>query len=314
MLEPDLVATRDGVLVARHDNELSGTTDVAARPEFADRRTSTTVDGVSVTGWFTEDFTLAELRTLRAEERLPDVRPGSAAYDGRYLVPTLQEVLDLAARAGRRYGRRIGVAPELKHPTHFAALGLPLEERLVETLRRNGLDHEGSRVWVQSFEERALRDLHERGVRVALVQLVGALPSARPYDHVVSGDPETYADMTTPEGLREIATYADWVAPEKSSIFPRTATGTSTSATTLVADAHAAGLRVVPYTYRVENRFLPPQFRVGSDPDAAGDLVGELVQAYRGGVDAVFTDHPGLAVVARTQVRREAGLLARRAA
>ncbi len=316
VIEPDLVSTKDRVLVARHENEISTTTDVAAHPEFAGRRTTKTVDGAAVTGWFTEDFTLAELRTLRAKERLPEVRQENTVYDGRYRVPTFQEVLDLAARASRQYGRRIGVAPETKHPTYFDSLGLSLEEPLVAALRRNGLNHRRSNVFVQSFEESNLRELRERfRLRLHLVQLTSPGATSRPYDHVATGDPQTYAAMTTPTGLREIATYADWLGPEKSQIFPRTGTGATRTATTLVRDAHRAGLRVVPYTYRAENRFLPVQWRSSGDLNAFGDLAGELEQAFRVGVDGVFTDQPDIAVVARQQFRGEdTAMLSRRRA
>jgi glycerophosphoryl diester phosphodiesterase len=197
-VEPDLVSTKDGVLVARHENEIGGTTDVAEHPEFADRKTTKTIDGRSVTGWFTEDFTLAELKTLHAKERLPLVRPDNTRYDGRFEVPTLDEVLSLVRQEERRTGRRIGVYPETKHPSYFDDLGLSLEEPLVATLRRHGLDRAGSGVFIQSFETANLREL--AGVtRVPLVQLIDA--SGAPYDFVEAGDPRTYRDLTTPEGL-----------------------------------------------------------------------------------------------------------------
>jgi len=186
-IEPDLVSTKDGVLVARHENEIGGTTDVADQPEFADRKTTKTIDGVATTGWFTEDFTLAEFQTLRAKERLPDVRQENTIYNGRYQVPTFQQVIDLAERASSQYGRTIGIAPETKHPTYFDSIGLSLAEKVVQTLRRNGLDRRGSEVYLQSFEEANLRELRTRfHLKVNLVQLTSA--SGRPYDHV--GRPE----------------------------------------------------------------------------------------------------------------------------
>ena len=217
-VEPDLVSTKDGVLVARHENEISGTTDVADRPEFTERKTTKTIDGRAVTGWFTEDFTLAELKTLRAKERLPEVRPDNTRYDGRFEVPTFQEVLDLVKEESRRSGRRIGVYPETKHPTYFDSIGLSLEEPLVRTLRRNGLDKKGSRVFVQSFETGNLRDLDEM-TKAPLVQLVDA--QGAPYDLVAAGDPRKYADLITPDGLDRIAEYADGLGANKDLVLPR---------------------------------------------------------------------------------------------
>jgi glycerophosphoryl diester phosphodiesterase len=295
VIEPDVVSTKDRVLVVRHENEISGTTDVARRPEFADRRTTKTIDGVAFTGWFTEDFTLTELRTLRAVERLPALRQESTLFDGRYLVPTLKEVLDLAAAQSRLTRRRIGVAPETKHPTYHDSIGLSLEEPLLALLQRAGLNRARADVYVQSFEEANLRDLRRLGLRTQVVQLTSAGPTARPYDHVVNQDPETYAAMTTPAGLRDVATYATWLGPDVRQVLPLDATGTQVGTTSLVRDAHAAGLRVVPYTFRAENSFLPLQYRRGTDPAAFGDLIGYLQTAYAAGVDGVFVDQPDIA-------------------
>jgi glycerophosphoryl diester phosphodiesterase len=188
VIEPDLVTTKDGALVARHEPEISATTDVLAHPEFAGRRTTKLLDGVPTTGWFTEDFTLAELRTLRAKERIPDIRQHNTLYDGRFQVPTFQEVIDLAKRESRRYGREIGIAPETKHPTYFRQQGKPLEPTLIRTLTRNGLNRTGAKVWVQSFEVGNLKALRSV-LRVHLVQLTSA--TGAPYDFVASGDPRT---------------------------------------------------------------------------------------------------------------------------
>lgn len=297
VIEPDLVSTKDGVLVARHENEIGGTTDV--EDKFPERRTTKSIDGRNVTGWFTEDFLLAELRTLRAEERLPLVRDESKILDGRYPIPTLDEVLALARAAGKASQRTIGVAPETKHPTYFDSIGLSLEEPLLADLREAGLDKAKSPVFVQSFEEANLRDLRRLGAKVALVQLTSA--SGRPYDHVATGDPQTYADMTSPAGLAEVAQYADVLGPDKSQILPRDGQGRTGSPTTLVADAHAAGLQVVPYTVRAENQFLPVQYRSSSDPNAFGDVFAELRDLFATGIDGVFIDQPELGVLARDE-------------
>lgn len=295
-IEPDLVSTRDGVLVARHENEISGTTDVADHPEFARRRTTKLIDGVPVAGWFTEDFTLHELRTLRATERLPGVRPGNSRYDGRFQVPTFDEVLELARRESRRRGRMIGVAPETKHPTYFRSIGLPLEEPLLRSLRAAGLDHRRAKIAIQSFETSNLRRL-ARETRVPLVQLTSA--TGAPFDLVAKGDTRTYADLMSPSGLREVSTYAAWLGPEKHSIIPRDARGYLTAPTSLVAEAHRASLKVVAYTFRDENQFLAADFRTGDDPHAKGDAFAELQAFFGAGVDAVFADYPDTAEAAR---------------
>jgi glycerophosphoryl diester phosphodiesterase len=290
-IEPDLVSTRDGVLVARHENEISGTTDVAAHPEFAGRRTTKAVDGVAVTGWFTEDFTLDELRTLRATERLCRVRPQNATFDRRFPIPTFQEIIDLALAEGRRLGRPIGVYPETKHPSHFASIGLSLEEPLVATLHRNGLRGPDAPVLIQSFEVGSLRKLARlTGVRlIQLLDSVGAPADGAP----------PYADLVTPAGLQSIAEYAVGIGADKELLVPRSATGKLLAANAVVHNAHEAGLTVHAWTFRAENRFLPLDFRIGSDPDARGDIVSEYELFLRLGVDGVFTDHPDTAVAAR---------------
>ncbi|MEH0938748.1 glycerophosphodiester phosphodiesterase [Micromonospora psammae] len=301
-IEPDLVPTKDGVLVARHENEISGTTDVAARPEFAARRAAKTIDGVTVTGWFTEDFTLAELKTLRAKERLPQVRVANTAFDGRFEVPTFQEVVDLARAESRKRGRTIGIYPETKHPSYFASIGLPLEEPLVAVLRKNKLTHRGDAVFVQSFETANLRRL-DAMIDVRLVQLLDA--AGRPYDFTAAGDPRTYADLATPTGLRWIADYADGVGLNKNLIVPRDAAGKLQAPTTVIRDAHRERLLVHAWTFRAENQFLPADFRIGADPNARGDSTAEYELFYGLGLDGVFADQPDTAVAAR------AGLAAR---
>ncbi|GAB3547342.1 glycerophosphoryl diester phosphodiesterase [Actinopolyspora lacussalsi] len=295
-IEPDLVPTKDGVLVARHENEISGTTDVAEHPEFADRRTTKVIDGERVTGWFTEDFTLAELKTLRATERLPELRQHNTVFDGRFEIPTFQEIIDLERELSRELGRRIGIAPEIKHPSYFDSVGLGMEPDVVRALDRNGLNHPHAKVAVQSFEVGNLRWL-DRRLRVDLVQLVWS--SGAPRDFVESGDPREYADMVTPAGLREMSEYADWVAPVTTMILPEDENGRLTEPTSLVAHAHEAGLRVVTYTVRAENAFLPAEFRSSDVDGAYGDVFGFLRKLFAAGVDAVFADQPDLAHHAR---------------
>jgi len=285
-IEPDIVSTKDGVLVARHENEIGGTTDVAEHEEFADRETTKIIDGVSLTGWFTEDFTLAEPQTPRAKERIPDLRPANTAYDGQFEVPTLEEVLDLRKQLSKELRRPIGVYPETKHPTYFRSIGLPLEEPLVRSLTRNGLNRPNAPVFVQSFETGNLRAL-DGVLRVPLVQLLSS-PGAKPV-----GDDRTYAQLATPEGLADIATYADGVGPSKDYIVPRVG-GASGTPTSFVDDAHAAGLLVHPYTFRRENTFLPLELRSSSDPAGIGDLAAEIEQFLELGVDGFFTDNPDI--------------------
>ncbi|WP_307793552.1 esterase-like activity of phytase family protein [Microbacterium stercoris] len=291
-IEPDVVSTKDGQLVARHENEIGGTTDVAAHPEFAARKTTKKIDGSAVTGWFTEDFTLAELRTLRAKERLPQVRPHSAAFDGLYTIPTLDEVLDLARHSKTCDGRPVGVYPETKHPTYFDQAGLSLEEPLVAELARNGLNSAKAPVILQSFETGNLREL-STVTKVGIAQLING--SGAPYDLVAAGDPRTYADLLTPRGLADIATYADGIGAEKSRIIPRRADGTLAAPTTLVADAHAAGLQVHAWTFRLENQFLAAEFRSSADPNEAGDMAAEIRVFLSTGIDGLFSDNPDIA-------------------
>jgi len=289
-VEPDLVSTKDGVLVCRHENEISGTTDVGTRPGFASRRATKTIDGAAVTGWFTEDFTLAELKTLRARERLPELR--GTAFDGRFEVPTFEEVLALLdsanARPDRR-GRPVGLYPETKHPSYFEALGLPLETPLLEALRRHGLDRADARVFIQSFEVGNLRRLAGL-TRVPLVQLIDA--EGQPRDFSVGRIPRKYADMIRPEGLKDIAAYARGIGVHKSLV-----------SASLVRDAHAAGLLVHVWTLRAENTFLPAELRKGSDPSARGDMASEATLFLEAGVDGYFTDHPAIGVAARDAFR-----------
>jgi len=293
-IEPDLVSTKDHVLVARHENEISGTTDVADHPEFATRRTTKVIDGVSLEGWFTEDFTLAELRTLRAKERIPELRQRNTIYDGRYRVPTFDGITDLAKRLSRELGRVIGLYPETKHPSYFRSIGLPLETPLIDAIAKNKLDKARAEVIVQSFEVHNLELLNRsRRINPTLVQLFGG-KSQRPAD-----DPRTYGELATAAGLRGVARYADGVGPPKSYIVPRDAAGNSLAPTSFVDDAHAAGLLVHPYTFRNENAFLPLELRRGSEPAAWGNAIAEYEQFFGLGVDGLFSDYPDTAVEAR---------------
>ncbi len=292
-IEPDLVSTRDGVLVARHENEISGTTDVATRAEFAGRETTRTVGGHQLSGWFTEDFTLAELKTLRAKERLPTVRPANTWYDGRYEIATFEEILDLAEEGGRARGVTIGVYPETKHPTYFDSIGLSLEEPLVEALRSHHLDRPNAPVLIQSFETGNLRELAAM-VTVPLVQLVDI--DGAPYDLVAAGDTRTYRDLMSPSGLADVASYAAAIGAHKGLLVLD-----ETDRSALVTSAHAAGLLVHAWTVRDENRYLDERFRIGSDPDAHGDSVGLMLALLEAGVDGIFTDQPDSAIQARAR-------------
>jgi len=317
-IEPDLVATADGALVARHENALavlrddggldteSTSTDVHARPEFASRLTVKQLDGHTVRGWFTEDFTLAELKTLRAVERLPALRAANTAYDGRYEIPSFDEILELAASARTPDGREVGVYPETKHPSFFAhdgrrldggAIGLDLGELLVARLVATGFTTP-SRVFIQSFEVANLQDLAARilpaaGLRLPLIQLIDA--GGRPRDFTLAGDARSYADLVGAEGCAFVARYAQGLGVPKALVLdgapPR-------RPSPLIATAHAQGLDVHVWTFRAENRFLPPHLRRGDDPAAHGGLRAELEEFLAAGVDGVFVDFPDLGVEA----------------
>ncbi|MDG9727229.1 MULTISPECIES: glycerophosphodiester phosphodiesterase [unclassified Streptomyces] len=293
----DLVPTKDGHLVCRHEPEIGGTTDVADHPEFADRERTKRLDGVSVTGWFTEDFTLAELKTLRATERIPANRPHNTLYDGRWEIPTFEEVLRWQNEQTRRRGKQVWIYPELKHPTYFRGLGLGTEERLARLLRKYGKDRKNSPVIIQSFEPTSIQRMNRLVGNPLAVLLSGA--NSRPWDFVETGDPRTTADLVTPKGLKEIASYAQGIGPTLDLIIPKDSSGRLTEPTTLVRDAHRAGLILHPYTMRNENPFLPVDFRKGSDPDAYGYVFGAFRTYFATGIDGIFTDHPDTGVLAR---------------
>lgn len=298
IIEPDLVATQDGVLVARHENEISGTTNVADLPQFAGRRATKTIDGQSVTGWFTEDFTLAELKTLRARERIPDIRPDNTAYNDQFDIPTLAEIIALARDQSALRGRNIGLYPETKHPTYFQSIGLPLEDRLIAALRQDDFTASRTTVHIQSFEVANLKSIRNRiggsQPNWKLVQLLGTA-TQRPYDFTVANDARTYADLMTDQGLRDIAAYANGVGPDKSSVIALDANGALTDPSDLIRNAHSASLVVHPYTFRPENIFLPAALRSGADN--ARNVSGSIqeIQAFlRAGVDGFFTDDPAV--------------------
>jgi glycerophosphoryl diester phosphodiesterase len=298
-IEPDLVSTKDGALVARHEPAIGATTDVASHPEFAGRRTTKVIDGTTFADdWFTEDFTLAELKTLRAKERLPELRRRNTIYDGRYEIPTFQEVIDLRDELSRELQHRVGLVPELKHSTYFRSIGLALEEPFVHTLRVNAIADRGGKVTVQSFEIANLKALARRLPGVPLVQLFDA-KAKQPGDVLAAGGTLTYARMATPAGLRDVARYADVASPSKTYIVPRDDAGHSLAPTSFVTDAHGAGLGVVAYTFRDENDFLPVELRSSANPADYGNAIAEYERFFALGVDGVFSDNADTAKAAR---------------
>ncbi len=302
VIEQDVVPTKDGHLVCRHENDITATTDVSAHPEFADRRTTKTVDGVKLTGWFTEDFTLAELKTLRAKERIPGTRQHNTLYDGVWDVPTFEEVLKWADREGRKRGRRIWLHIETKHPTYFRKLGLGLEERLARLLRTYGRHRKNSPNFLQSFEPSSIQRLGKL-VDCPKVVLLGTLKD-RPWDFEVAGDPRTTADLVKPAGLKWIAGFAEGIGPDLTVILPRTKDDRLGKPTSVVRDAHAAGLVLHPYTGRNENTFLPADFRRGTDPNAYGDALGYFKKCLATGIDGLFSDNCDTALLAAAEFRR----------
>jgi glycerophosphoryl diester phosphodiesterase len=291
-IEPDLVLTKDGVLVARHENEISETTNVADRPEFADRKATKTIDGQQMTGWFTEDFTLAELKTLRAKERLPMLRKANTTYDGQFEIPTFEEIILLAKMKEQESGRRIGIYPETKHPGYFTSIGLSHEAPLLATLEKHGYTKQDDPLFIQSFEVGNLKALRGK-TKLRLIQLMSK-------DDGPADDPAaTYATMATPEGLTEIASYADGIGVEKAMVIPRTMLGNLGEPTSLVTDAHAAGLDVHIWTFRRENYFLPLSAKSGLNPAAHGDLHSEIRAFLATGIDGLFSDNVAQAVAAK---------------
>ena len=303
-IEPDLVPTKDGVLVARHENAIAqvdattgavteATTDVAERAEFAARQTTKQIDGKTICGWFTEDFTLAELKTLRAKERIPALRPANTRFDGQFEVATWAEIVELAKTESSRIGRPVGIYAETKHPSYFRSIGLALEPKVLVVLDNFGWNDRAAPVFLQSFEPTSLLRLRaDSGLRmVQLIEAVGAPGDAA--DPALPTVLATHADMVAPAGLREIARYAQCIGPHKALVLPVEGNRLA-AATSLVADAHAAGLLVHVWTLRPENAFLPAALRGAPTTDRAahGDSAAEMQAFLQAGVDGLFCDDP----------------------
>ncbi|GAA5586456.1 glycerophosphodiester phosphodiesterase, periplasmic [Acinetobacter calcoaceticus] len=300
-IEPDLVSTKDGVLVTRHENEIGGTTNVSTLSQFADRKITKNIDGKDLTGWFTEDFTLSELQQLKARERIPEFRPANTAYNDLYPVPTLEQVIELAEANYKKTGKIIGLYIETKHPTYFKNHNLAMEDALLKTLAKYKYTRDIAPVYLQSFEVQNLKDLkkeldlHKTLKHAQIIQLYDAKTS-QPADFVESGETKTYADLATAQGLKDVAKYANGVGPSKGYILNFNDNG-SVQTTSFISDAHAAGLKVHPYTFRPENNFLPTPLKCSQDKPAERCPTGALkeFEAYfKAGVDGVFTDDPAL--------------------
>lgn len=300
-IEPDLVSTKDGVLVTRHENEIGGTTNVSTLTQFADRKITKNIDGKDLTGWFTEDFTLSELQQLKARERIPEFRPANTAYNDLYPVPTLEQVIELAEANYKKTGKIIGLYIETKHPTYFKNHNLAMEDALLKTLAKYKYTRDIAPVYLQSFEVSNLKylkdqlDLHKTIKHAQIIQLYDAKTS-QPADFVESGDTKTYADLATAQGLKDVAKYANGVGPSKGYILNFNDKG-SVQTTSFISDAHTAGLKVHPYTFRPENNFLPTPLKCSQDKPAERCPSGALkeFEAYfKAGVDGVFTDDPAL--------------------
>lgn len=300
-IEPDLVSTKDGVLVTRHENEIGGTTNVSTLSQFADRKITKNIDGKDLTGWFTEDFTLSELQQLKARERIPEFRPANTAYNDLYPVPTLEQVIELAEANYKKTGKIIGLYIETKHPTYFKNHNLAMEDALLKTLAKYKYTRDIAPVYLQSFEVSNLKylkdqlDLHKTIKHAQIIQLYDAKTS-QPADFVESGETKTYADLATAQGLKDVAKYANGVGPSKGYILNFNSKG-SVQTTSFISDAHTVGLKVHPYTFRPENNFLPAPLKCSQDKPAERCPTGALkeFEAYfKAGVDGVFTDDPAL--------------------
>jgi glycerophosphoryl diester phosphodiesterase len=279
-IEPDLVITKDGILIARHENEISETTDIANHPEFAHLKTTKIIDGEIKTGWFTEDFTIAEIKTLTAQERIPQIRPQNIAYNGIFTIPTFTEIIDLVKQKSQVIGRNIGIYPETKHPSYFKTIDLPLEATLLWDLQGINLP-----VFIQSFEVTNLKELSQK-TDLPLVQLINDL--GKPYNFIIDDDPRTYIDLVSKQGLKEIAEYAQAIGVHKNLLIPRDIHGKLLSPTSLIIDAHNANLQVHAWTFRNEDFFLPS--------DLQGNPQKEYEIFFSLGIDGVFSDYPDTAL------------------
>lgn len=301
-VEPDIVATRDGVLVVRHENEISGTTDVASRAEFADRRATKLIDGKELTGWFTEDFTWPELSTLRARERIPEIRRSSATFDGRFPILRLRDVFEIIDRAAEHEKRAFGMVAEIKHATYFDSIGLPLDELFAEEVNAAGWNGADGRLTIESFEQGVLDGIYARGIYGKRVYLIEA--RGKPFDQVarLGAKAPHYADYLTGAGLYGLSGRVDGISVDKSLILETDEAGRVLGASDLVDQAHAAGLEIYCWTLRPENRFLAKSFRRGRLKADYGDWLTEFRTIMRTGIDGVFVDHPDLAVMVRDEL------------
>lgn len=297
-IEPDLVSTKDGVLVARHENEIGSTTNVSTLPQFAQRQTTKVIDAVNITGWFTEDFSFAELNQLKARERIPDIRPNNVKYNDQESIPSLEQIIELAEKNYKKTGKVIGLYIETKHPSYFQQLNLNLEDPLLKTLAKYQYTREIAPIYLQSFEVNNLKYMRDQlkrhqSIKNAFIIQLYAEKNSQPMDHQLSGDKTTYADMASKIGLKNVARYADGVGPSKDYIVEYKPNATTTN---FVYNAHLAGLKVHPYTFRPENNFLAKQFQCGGDfkQRCETGLKQELNVFFKAGVDGVFIDDPAI--------------------
>jgi glycerophosphoryl diester phosphodiesterase len=300
VIEPDLVVTKDGHLVARHENEISGTTNVSALSQFADRRTTKTIDTVQITGWFTEDFTLDELKQLRARERIPQNRPGNTGFNDQFEIPTLAEVIALAKEMSSSTGRTIHIYPETKHPTYFKSINLPFEDRLIAALQADNFTKTQATVFIQSFETANLKELRQKigtsQPNWKLVQLIDSAEKA-PYDFVVTGDTRKYGDLLTQSSIQQIATYADGLGPYKLNLINVDGNGAFQTPSEVIRYAHEAKLIVHSWTFRPEDPFLPASLRTAGGTASTRNEAGSIteIQEYlKAGLDGFFTDDPAV--------------------
>ena len=309
-IEPDLVSTKDGVLVARHENEIGGTSNISTLSQFADRKKTKIIDGTSLTGWFTEDFTLSELNQIKARERIPKERPANTQYNDQFAIPTLEQIIELADQNYKKTGKIIGLYIETKHPTYFQKQNLAMEDNLLKTLAKYEYTRDIAPIYLQSFEVSNLKylkdqlTLHKSLKHAKIIQLYDD-KTAQPADFKEQKNQTTYADMATAQGLKTVSLYADGVGPWKPYIFNDTFTAPSD----FVKNAHAVNLKVHPYTFRPENHFLAPNLKCSqAKTDAAqrceSGAEKEFEMYFKAGVDGVFTDDPALGRKALTNYQK----------